>query len=137
MPPLLNAAELESIFYRGFPGSTAGSMVVEELGDDTIRMRMKVSEGNLRPGATLSGPTLFTLADTVAWLLTVAHLGPGRDAVTSSVTVNYLRRPQLADLLGEGRLLKLGRRLSVVDVLIYSEGSPDPVVQAAVTYAPV
>ena len=137
MPPLLNATELESFFYEGFPMSSEGSVVVEDLGDDTIRIRMKVGEGNLRPGATLSGPTLFTLADTVAWLLTVAHLGPGRDAVTSSMTINYLRRPQLADLLGEGRLLKLGKRLSVVDVLVYSEGSPDPVVQATVTYAPV
>jgi uncharacterized protein (TIGR00369 family) len=137
MPPLLNAAELESFFYEGFPMSAAGSIVVEELGDDDIRIRMRVGEGNLRPGATLSGPTLFTLADTVAWLLTVAHLGPGRDAVTASMTINYLRRPQLADLLGEGRLLKLGSRFSVVDVLVYSEGSPDPVVQASVTYAPV
>jgi len=80
---------------------------------------------------------MFTLVDTVAWLLTLAHLGPGRDAVTASVTINYLRRPALADLLGEGRLLKLGRRTSVVDVLVHSEGVDAPVAQATVTYAPV
>jgi acyl-coenzyme A thioesterase PaaI-like protein len=73
----------------------------------------------------------------VAWLMTLAHLEPGRDAVTAGITMQFLRRPHPAALVGEGRLLKLGRRLSVTDVLLYSDGIGDPVAQATVTYAPV
>ena len=98
---------------------------------------MRIDAGNLRPGATVSGPTVFTLVDTVAWLVTLARLGPGRDAVTSSVSIHYLRRPEQADLVGEGRLLRMGRRFSVTDVIVFSEGVADPVAQATVTYAPV
>jgi len=57
--------------------------------------------------------------------------------VTSSVSIHYLRRPTLGDLTGEGRLLKMGRRFSVTDVLVFSDGVDDPVAQATVTYAPV
>jgi acyl-coenzyme A thioesterase PaaI-like protein len=70
-------------------------------------------------------------------MLTLAHLETGRDAVTSSVTMQFLRRPQPVDIVGEGRLLRMGRRLSVADVLLFSDGTPDPVAQATVTYAPV
>ena len=136
MAILLNADDLTAHVRRSFP-TEREVLVVEDLDEQSIRMRMRIDTGNLRPGATVSGPTIFTLVDTVAWLATLAHLGPGREAVTSSVNINYLRRPQLADLLGEGRLLKLGSRFSVTDVLVFSEGLPDPVAQATVTYAPV
>ena len=138
MATLRTAAQLTEHLHRAFPGKdTEARMSVEALEDARIVVRMRVDAGDLRPGATLSGPTVFALADASAWLLTLAHLEEGRDAVTSSVTINYLRRPALADLLAEARLLKLGRRLSVCDVLISSDGSPDPVAQATVSYAPV
>lgn len=138
MAPLLNADQLTDHVHASFPGGDAEErMRVEEVTDDSIRLHMRIEAGSLRPGATVSGPTIFTLVDTVAWLLTLAHLGPGRDAVTSSVSIHYLRRPALADLVGEGRLLRMGKRFSVTDVLVYSEGVDEPVAQATVTYAPV
>lgn len=138
MVPLLTAAELTEHLHASFPGKpTEERMRVESLDGDRITMRLRVDGGDLRPGATLSGPTVFALADAAAWLLTLAHLGPGRDAVTSSVTIHYLRRPALADLLADARLLKLGRRIAVTDVLIRSDGADDPVAQATVAYAPV
>jgi uncharacterized protein (TIGR00369 family) len=137
MPPLLNADELQSVWTRGFPHADERSMQVESVVDDTIRIRMRTSEHNLRPGATVSGPTIFTLVDSVAWLLTVAHLGPGRDAVTAGVSMEFLRRPAVGDLIGEGRLLKLGRRTAVTDVLVRSEGDDRPCAHATVTYAPI
>ena len=138
MAPLLTAAQLTHHLHASFPGRpTEDRMAVEELADDRIRIRLRVGEGDLRPGATVSGPTIFTLVDTVAWLLTLAHLGPGRDAVTQSCSISYLRRPALADLVGEGRLLKLGRRTSVTDVVVFSDGRDEPIAQATVTYAPV
>jgi uncharacterized protein (TIGR00369 family) len=137
VPPLLNVDELHAVLHAGFPGTAEGGLVVEALDGDAIRIRMRTTESNLRPGATLSGPTLFTLVDTVAWLLTVAHLGPGRDAVTAGVSMEFLRRPSVGDLLGEGRLLKLGRRTAVTDVLVRSDGDDRPCAHATVTYAPL
>lgn len=138
MPAKLNADELNAYLDAAFPaGSPQNRMRVTDVDERSIRMTQAIDASNLRPGATVSGPTIFALVDAVAWLVTVAQLGPGRDAVTSSVTINYLRRPALADLVAEGRLLKLGRRLSVTDVLVYSEGIVDPVTQATVTYAPI
>lgn len=138
MAVLLNADELTAYLHAGFPqGNLEQRMRVEHVDDASLRLRMVVDPANLRPGATVSGPTLFTAVDASAWLLTVAHLGADRDAVTSSVTINYLRRPGLADVVAEATLLKLGRRLTVSDVLVYTDGEPKPVVQAVVTYAPI
>jgi uncharacterized protein (TIGR00369 family) len=138
VPVLLNADQLTAFLHGAFPdGHQEDRMRVESVTDDAITMRMRIDAANLRPGATVSGPTIFSLVDAAAWLITVAHLGEGRDAVTSSVTIHYLRRPAPADLRAEGRLLKLGRRLSITDVLVHSEGIDAPVAHATVTYAPV
>ena len=138
MAVVMNAEELTAYLHAGFPqGNLEERMRVEHVDDATLRLRMAVDPSNLRPGATISGPTLFTMVDASAWLLTVAHLGADRDAVTSSATINYLRRPGLADLVAEARLLKLGRRITVSDVQVFSGDEPKPVVHAVVNYAPI
>jgi uncharacterized protein (TIGR00369 family) len=136
--PLRSPDQLMAHLHAAFPpGEGQPLMEVEHLDDTTIRMRMPVAGRQLRPGASVSGPTLFAMADSVAWLLTLAHLEPGRDALTANVAMQFLRRPQPVDLLGEGRLLRMGKRLSVTDVLLFSAGVDDPVAQATVTYAPI
>lgn len=136
--PLRTADQLVAVLNGAFPPPSAdGAMSIEHLDATSIRMRAPVGDRPLRPGDTVSGPTLFSIADAVAWMMTLAHLEPGRDAVTSGVTMQFLRRPRPVDLVGEGRLLKLGRRLTVTDVLLYSDGVADPVAQATVTYAPL
>jgi uncharacterized protein (TIGR00369 family) len=132
------ADQLVSELHNAFPPQDpSAATVVEHLGETDIRLRMPAAGRQLRPGGTVSGPTQFALADLVAWLMTLAHLEPGRDAVTAGITMQFLRRPQPAALVGEGRLLKLGRRFSVTDVLLYSDGAQEPVAQATVTYAPI
>lgn len=136
--PLRSADQLMADLHAAFPPADGQSSVrVEHVDATSIRMRMPVDGHRLRPGDTVSGPTLFALADLVAWLMTLSQLEPGRDAVTASISMQFLRRPRPVDLIGEGRLLRLGSRFSVTDVLIYSEGADEPVVQATVTYAPV
>ena len=136
--PLRTPDQLLAVLHGAFPPpDPAFAMRIEHLDDRSIRMRAPIGDQTLRPGDTVSGPTLFSIADAVAWMLTLAHLEPERDALTSSVTMQFLRRPQPADLIGEGRLLRMGRRLSVSDVLLYSDGTADPVAQATVTYAPI
>jgi len=138
MALLRTADELIGVVRAAFPAFDGESSVsVEHLDATSIRLRMGVTERNLRPGATVSGPTLFSLADMVAWLMTLARLDAGRDAVTAGISMQFLRRPTLADLIGDGRLLRMGSRLSVTDVLLYSVGMDEPVAQATVTYAPV
>ena len=136
--PLRTPDQLIAVLHAAFPPPDPDSaMRIEHLDDTSIRMRAPVGDRQLRPGATVSGPTVFSVADAVAWMLTLAHLEPGRDAVTSGVTMQFLRRPRPVDLVAEGRLLRMGNRLSVCDVLVYSDGLAGPVAQATVTYAPV
>jgi uncharacterized protein (TIGR00369 family) len=136
--PLRTPDELIAVLHAAFPPPDPKvAMRIEHLDDATIRMRVPIGDRPLRPGDTVSGPVLFSIADAVAWMLTLAHLEPGRDAVTSSVTMQFLRRPQPVDLVAEGRLLRMGRRLSVSDVLLFADGAEAPVAQATVTYAPV
>ncbi len=116
------------------------SWTIERVDLDGIRVRQPTGDGDLRPGGTVSGPTLMSMADGVAYMVVLSRIGPAALAVTSSLTVNFLRRPRLVDLVTDARLLKLGRSLAVVDVLMYSDdGSADalerPVAQATVTYS--
>lgn len=138
--PTRTAADLTDHLHGAFPETgVQARMTVEDVGERLLRLRYRMTDdrAELRPGGTVSGPTLMIMADTVAWLLTLAQLPPGIDALTSNLTISFLRPPMPGDLIGEGRLLRMGRRLSVTEVLIASEGVDDPVAVATVTYAPL
>jgi acyl-coenzyme A thioesterase PaaI-like protein len=95
-----------------------------------------VSDKHLRPGGTVSGPTIFGLADFAFYFALLARIGPVALAVTTSAAVDFMRKPQPGrDLLAEVRLLKLGRVLAVGDVMVRSEGSDDPVARISMTYS--
>ena len=116
------------------------SWTIERVDADGITVRQPTGTGDLRPGGTISGPTLMSMADGVAYMVVLSRIGPAALAVTSSLNINFLRRPRPVDLVTESRLLKLGRSLAVVEVEMYSDdGSPDalerPVAQATVTYS--
>ena len=83
----------------------------------------------------MSGPSLMALADTAAWLVIVAQIGPVALAVTTSLHIDFLRKPDLVDLVAVGNLLKLGKRLGVADVAMYSVGKEELVAKAQVTYS--
>ena len=83
----------------------------------------------------MSGPALMALADSTAWLAVLAQIGPVALAVTTSLHIDFLRKPDLVDVVAEGRLLKLGRSLAVVDVAMRSDGRDDLVAKAQVTYS--
>ena len=134
----MDAAALDEFMQAAFGGRP--SWTIERLDTDGMRVRQPTGSGDSRPGGTVSGPTLMTLADAVAYMVVLSHIGPAALAVTSNLTINFLRRPRMVDLVVEGRLLKLGRSLAVVDVLLYSDGGDTeqlggPVAQATVTYS--
>lgn len=135
MTPKLTAEALTEYLQQVFPNA-ASFAHIESIGPMTARLRVPIQDQYLRPGGTVSGPTMFTLADTAFYVATMAMIGREAMTVTTSLTINFLARPPAADLIGEARILKLGRRLSVGDVTIWSAARDDgPVAHAAVTYA--
>jgi uncharacterized protein (TIGR00369 family) len=108
---------------------------LEAVGDLSARMRLSVGPRHLRPGGTVSGPTMMALADLALYAALLANIGPVALAVTTSLSFNFLRKPEPRDLVAECRLLKLGRRLAVGEVSLSSLGSDDIVCHATGTYA--
>lgn len=133
------AREIEEFILRAFPTENGQQVIfVEEVDERRARLRVPAHAGQLRPGRTISGPVQMTLADTAAWTLILHNLGMSfAMSVTSSLTINFLNRPDPADLIAEATLLKLGKRLSVSEVRLFSAGRPEPVAHATVTYAVV
>ena len=131
----MDEAALEAFMAREFP-QVAAEFGIERLTPEGVVVRLKVAERHLRPGGTVSGPNIFALADVAIYLATLARIGPQALTVTTSANIDFMRKPAAgADLIGEARLLKLGRVLVVGDVLVRSEGSEAVVARASVTYS--
>jgi uncharacterized protein (TIGR00369 family) len=131
----MSADELESFLYSQFPDMETASFRVEKVAERFARVRLLYHDRHLRPGGTISGPSLMTLADTAMYMAVLAMIGPVALAVTTNLNINFLRRPAQADVIAEARLLKLGKRLAVGDVSMYSDGDAEPVAHATVTYS--
>ena len=109
---------------------------IEDFTADSIIVRHRVDERDLRPGGTVSGPTMMALADTAIYIALLRQIGFVALAVTTSLNFNFLRKPEAtADILAECKLLKLGRSLAVGEVSIYSDGDKAPVAHAVGTYS--
>ena len=130
---VLNAAELQTILVEAFPGNDVPT--VETVSDEFVMLCQPVDLQHGRPGGTLSGPTMMMLADTAAWMAILSQIGPVLLAVTTSLHIDFLRKPALRDVMARARILKLGRKLAVVEVEIFSRGETDLVAKAQVTYA--
>jgi len=136
--PTMDAAQVEALINSHFPQIHVGgrAMVVEHVGPRQARVRLKNEDRHLRPGGTVSGPTMVTLADFSVYVAIIAALGAaGIEAVTTNLNINFLAKPEAGDLIALVRLLRLGRRLAVGEAEIYSEGHADMVAHAIATYA--
>jgi len=132
--PKMTADEITDFMKKFFPQARM-PVEIEELRDGFLRIRVPVTDRYLRPGGTVSGPALMTIADTAMYYLVLGMIGPVALALTTSLNINFLRAPKLADVIAEAEMLKLGKRLAVGQVTIYSDGSKDPVAHATVTYS--
>jgi len=127
--------DLRAFLSREFP-QVARDFEIEDVAEREIAVRMAVGEHNLRPGGTVSGPSMFALADVSIYLAILAMIGPEALAVTTNCAIDFMRKPAAGrDLIAKARLLKLGRALAVGDVLIFSEGEVEPVARAGLTYS--
>ncbi|MCA0994737.1 PaaI family thioesterase [Alloyangia pacifica] len=127
--------EMKGYLSEVFP-QVEGMFGIDRMDEDLLVMRLITGDQHLRPGGTISGPSMFALADVAAYVATLARIGRQALTVTTHCSIDFMRKPASGcDLLAEARLLKLGRSLSVTDVLLYSEGSREVVAHASLTYA--
>jgi len=132
MPTKMSLLEIEALLDQVFP-DWKNFTTITELGEKTITLRMPFKKGLLRAGGTISGPAMMALADTAAYYLTLAHAGPVASAATANLDIHFLSRPDPVDVTAVATMLRLGRRLSVSAVDLFSNDTL--VAHATVTYA--
>tara|TARA_R110002126_G_scaffold215746_2_gene361794 strand:- start:385 stop:810 length:426 start_codon:yes stop_codon:yes gene_type:complete len=131
----MNLDEVTDYIGEVFPQISHYGFEVEELIPGEITVSMKISSKDLRPGGTVSGPTMFTLADCASYLVILAHIGKVALAVTTNLNINFLNKPAETDLIARAKLLKLGKRLAVCDIELRSRGEEKLVAHATATYS--
>jgi uncharacterized protein (TIGR00369 family) len=131
----MNAAELETFLNTEYPQIfRGGDISIESADGASCLLRQRYSDQMLRPGGTVSGPTLMALADFAMYVVLLSAIGPVGLAVTTNLNINFLRKGQ-PDVLAAARLLKLGKRLAVGEVSLLSGTSPDPIAHVTATYS--
>lgn len=129
----MTADEIERFLHDAFPHGRLPR--VEYADGQRAQLRIAYEQSQLRPGGTLSGPTMMGLADTAMYALVLSAIGFQPLAVTTQLSINFLSKPRPADLIAEARLLKLGKLLATGDVFIRSDGNTEACAHAVVTYA--
>lgn len=131
----LDADAINAFMAQAFPHSAPGARgTVVSAVPGHIRARMDPGDTALRPGGLISGPTQMGFADMAAYALVLAHIGPVAMAVTSALNYQFLRPCRPGSLFADAFMLRLGKRLAVMDVRIWTDDADKPVGQANVTY---
>ena len=133
----MSVAELETFLQIEFPQAfSAGDITIESADGATALLRQRYSERMLRPGGTVSGPTLMALADFAMYVVLLSAIGPVGLAVTTNLNINFLRKGQPGqDVMAAAKLMKLGKRLAVGEVTLLSGTSADPIAHVTATYS--
>jgi uncharacterized protein (TIGR00369 family) len=133
----LSVGELEHFLRNEFPQvfNADSGVSIEKVWHGGALVRQAYREHFIRPGGTISGATMMTLADLAMYVAVLASIGPVPLAVTANLNINFLRKPHAADLLAEAKLMKLGKRLAVGEVSIRSDGGADLVAHVTSTYS--
>lgn len=132
---MLNAKEVQDVIYQGLPAASEEGLQVEDVGERRARLRSPFRPSTIRPGGTLSGPTMMGLADAAMYAAILGELGRVEMAVTQNLNINFLSRPAQKDLIADAVILRLGRRSAVLEVQLFSEGSDEMVAHVTGTYA--
>lgn len=134
--PVMDADDIENFIDAHFPQVHMDGRVlaVTSVAPGAVTVRLEPNERHLRPGGTISGPTLFTVADLAAYYVILAHIGPVALVVTTNLNINFVHRAAPGPLSCVARLLKLGKRLAVTDVSI-EDGAGTLVAHATATYS--
>ena len=129
----MTVVEIQKILLTEFPKNP---LIVENCGYRSARLKLEVDHTHLRPGGTVSGPSMMLLADMAMYAAILNTIGKVLLAVTTNFNINFLRKPEPdRNLIGESKLMKLGKRLIVGEVKILSQGNSEPVAHATCTYS--
>jgi uncharacterized protein (TIGR00369 family) len=136
-PPKLDVEALDRFLTAEFSQAyhPDSGLVIEEAWHGGALVRQRYRGGLIRPGGTISGPTMMMLADFAMYCAVLAAIGPVPLAVTINFSINFLRRPAKRDILAEAQLMKLGKRLAVGEVTIRSDGEEEAVAHVTTTYS--
>jgi len=135
--PVLSVKQIETLLRKEFPQvfHAQSGLTIVDVTASGCRVTQAFSESFVRPGGTISGPTMMALADFTMYVAVLAAAGPVPLAVTTNLTINFLRKPAQSDLIADARLLKRGKRLVVGEVTIHSQGIAEPVAHVTATYS--
>lgn len=133
-PSKVTCAQINTLL-REYELDQEGLITVEALGPKSATVRFRVGAKHLRPGDTVSGPTLMTLADVAMYAALLGEIGLVSLAVTTNLNINFLRKPRQTDVIAESKLLKIGKQLVIGEVFLYSEGDEALVAHATSTYS--
>jgi uncharacterized protein (TIGR00369 family) len=125
----------QEIVRETLPFAASLGVEILELEEGQARFRLPFKPEMTRHGGTIGGPIMMGLADMVMYAVVLSCVADAVGAVTSNLTMNFLRRPGQASMIADGRMLRLGRRLAFGEVEIFTEGDPDMVAHATATYA--
>jgi uncharacterized protein (TIGR00369 family) len=133
----MSVQEVERLLAAEFPQAfhPQSGLTIEEVWNGGCRVRQAFQNGSIRPGGTISGPTMMALADFTFYVALLGTIGPEPLAVTTNLNINFLRKPEQRDLIAKARILKLGQRLAVMEAEILSDGMEEPVAHVTSTYS--
>ncbi len=135
--PRITAQEIYALCEESLPWAGMMGFEITDIGKGTCRVRLPQSDRFLRPGGTVNGPALMSLADYGMYVAVLSRIGRVEMAVTTNLNCNFLRRPKPGAVIAVCRLIKLGKRLAYGEVSLYSEGDEDagPVAHVTATYS--
>lgn len=133
--PRITVEAFNAIIRDELPWAYDIGLHADRIGRGSAVLRLPYRPTMLRPGGTMSGPMMMALADACMYAVVLSLIGTVKLAVTTNFSMNFLFRASPADLIAEGRILKLGKRLAVMDVAVHSEGHSEPVAHATGTYS--
>ena len=129
--------EVAEIIEKELPWAVDMGLTVERIDQGACRVRLPYRPQFVRPGGTVAGPLLMGLADFAVYIAVLSVIGRVELAVTTSLNCNFLRRPKPKDVIGEARMLKVGKRLAYGEVSLFTEGEEGegPVAHVTATYS--
>lgn len=127
--------EFNKIIEEELQWAADSGLVLTAVEKGKAVMVLPYDRKSLRPGGTIAGPHMMTLADACMYAVVLSLVGKVKLAVTTNFNINFLRKPAEGDLIGEGSIIKLGKRLAVMEVSIFSEDGKDLVAHATGTYS--
>ncbi|MEG3617584.1 PaaI family thioesterase [Magnetovibrio sp. PR-2] len=133
--PKIQVEDFNTIVAEEMPWAHEVGFAADALGPGTATCRLPYDDSFLRPGGTVSGPTMMLLADATMYAVVLSAIGRVTLAVTTNFNINFLRKPGARDLIAEGKAIKVGKRLAILEVTLYCEGDEDPVAHATGTYS--